>query len=138
MSATARHTRWIHRALSVAAREADGGYRLGAIAVRGGKILGFGTNKFRNDPYHCPGTPRTGWSVHAEHACLKQVSAPAGATLYVARITRSGRPAMARPCQHCWAMIRRAGINKVIYTTPHGIVCERTEEVGEGLLAYSA
>lgn len=119
-----KNARWLKRALK-AASEAQGGYRLGAVAVRGGKHLGAGANRWRNDPHHCPGLPREAWSTHAEEACLRAVGDADGATLYVVRITPGGRWAMARPCESCWDLIARAGVSRVVYTTGLGVVEER-------------
>lgn len=117
---TKRHARWIRRAAEAAWAPSREGYRLGAVAVRGGQLLGRGANRHRNDPTQCPGVDRSHWSVHAEHDCLKGVSDAAGATLYVVRIKKCGALAMARPCANCWDLIRKAGISRVVYSTAEG------------------
>jgi tRNA(Arg) A34 adenosine deaminase TadA len=115
------------RYLSLAARTAAAGeprnHKLGAVAVRGGRVLGVGANKARNTP--SLDIPRSAWSVHAEASCLRQVAYPNGATLYVARVTGVGRTRLARPCPRCWDLAYRLGVTKLIYTTNHGVAVER-------------
>lgn len=119
--------RWLAAAAKAAARNENGGYRLGAVAVRGGRLLGRGTNRFRNDPHMCPGAPREAWSVHAEEDCLTSVGCAAGATVYVARVTPAGARALARPCPACWKKLKEAGVRAVVYTTGSGIEAARLE-----------
>jgi tRNA(Arg) A34 adenosine deaminase TadA len=53
-------------------------------------------------------------SCHAEARALRK--ADAGATLYVARVTRDGQWAMSKPCKHCQAYIKNRRIKRVYYT----------------------
>lgn len=115
------------RYLAMAARAAVSpsatGYRLGAVAVRGGRVLGLGSNRFRNArEAHAP---RWAWSIHAEDACLRRVSDAHGATLYVARVSATGLLRLARPCPNCWTLAHDAGISKIVYTTNTGASVER-------------
>jgi len=123
--ATRSDMRWLERALATAAGNSvldAGGYRLAAIAVRGGRLLGRGVNRHRNDPMGCPGAPRQAWSVHAEVSCLRRVPDAAGATLYVARITPGGRPGLAKPCKDCAQVAVDRGISRIVYTSSGAIV----------------
>lgn len=59
------------------------------------------------------------FSTHAEVAALKQLPQDINlknATMYVARITPGGRPAMSAPCANCQVALKEAGIRKVVYT----------------------
>ena len=122
--ATRSDMRWLERALATAAGTSQdlGGYRLAAIAVRGGRLLGRGVNRHRNDPMATPGAPRKAWSIHAEVACLRRVPDAAGATLYVARITPGGRPGLAKPCPDCARVAVERGIANIVYTTSSPLV----------------
>jgi tRNA(Arg) A34 adenosine deaminase TadA len=125
LEVTGRHRRWIRRALALAAENASGGYRLGAIAVRAGRPLAVGVNRHRNDPQRLPELHRDHWSEHAEDACLRKAPSTQGATVYVARLTPGGRLAMARPCPRCWDKLVAAGVTTVVYTVNGGVECER-------------
>ncbi len=65
------------------AKESDYIYRLGAVIVKGGKILAIARN-----------TPKG----HAEVNAIKQASKTEGADIYVTRHTPTGM-AMAKPCE---------------------------------------
>jgi len=93
-------------------------FRLGAIIVKGNRVLSSGHNRigycelndFRN-------------SKHAEmDAILKLIrrqdglSSLAGSTLYVSRITKTGT-GMAKPCIKCTNLARSVGVKEVVYTT---------------------
>ena len=109
----------LDRALSEAIK-AKGSYRLGALVIRGGSILGTGHNVTKNNPANTG----SNWSVHAEVSALRGIDAT-HATLYVARITLGGIVAMARPCPACMVAIRAAGVNKIVHTTATGAVTVR-------------
>ena len=109
------------------ATKSDYIYRLGAVIVKGKRVLATGynsisycsVNSFKN-------------SRHAEmDVILKLMHKPnglsslAGSTLYVTRITNTGRSAMARPCDKCMKLIQSVGIKEIIYTTPNGTSKEK-------------
>lgn len=102
-------------------------YRLGAVITKGKRVLSTGFNQlsyckinnFKN-------------SRHAEmDAILKLLHKPnglsslAGATLFVTRITHTGKPAMARPCKKCMKLIHSVGIKEIVYTTDNTTVKEK-------------
>lgn len=118
--------RWIRTAMRTAESGA-GNYRLGAVVVRSGSVLGTGSNRHRNDPATAYGVERSGWSTHAEEACLRTIrdGRARGATIYVARISPAGEARLARPCAACQDAARQAGITKMVYTTTNGLAAER-------------
>lgn len=93
-------------------------WRVGAALVRGGSLYGVSTNRYRNDPRT---GPYSGVSWHAEEMLLRQCGDAEGATLYVARVTKSGLVGLAKPCDRCTEMIIDAGLKRVVWTTPHGL-----------------
>lgn len=123
---TSGDLRWLRNAMR-AAEDSDGGYRLGAVAVKGGSLLGRGINRHRNNPLLMPDLDREAWSVHAEQACLRGIrpGRARGATLYVARLSPQGKARLARPCAACASVARAAGVSKVVYTTNGGAAAER-------------
>lgn len=94
--------------------------RHGAVIVRGGSVLSVGVNKWRNDvslanEMHDQGRSED-ISVHAEVDALSRVSDPAGSTIYVARINKTGSPRLSKPCTSCASALSEAGVTKIIYT----------------------
>lgn len=85
---------------------------MGAVVVKSGRVLGSASNERKNDP-SIPGINRC--SIHAETAVLRTTKAR-GSTVYVARLTRSGTPAMAKPCAACEAQLIDHGVRRVIWT----------------------
>ena len=79
---------------------------LGSIAVRKDGLLVQATNLTSPENK----TP----TAHAEVRALKK--AGWGATLWVARVTKEGVWALARPCPTCQAFIENKGVKKVYYT----------------------
>ena len=126
LTVSASDLRWIRNALRVA-NDGDGGYRLGAVVVKAGSLLGSGSNRRRNDPATAHGVHRSAWSVHAEDACLRGIrpGRARGATLYVARVSLRGAARLARPCTSCQREAIQAGISKMVYTTTNGVAAER-------------
>jgi len=96
--------------------------RHGAVVIKGGRVLGVGINVMKNDPNIVP-DPKTQSSVHAECAAIRACGNTdlRGATLYVARIGKDGKPAMSKPCINCQKALRDRGIKKVFYTVDRSI-----------------
>lgn len=110
-----RHDRHIQKALA-AARLSECGFMVGAVVVRSGRILSVGVNKWRSPTISSDGN-RT---YHAEVTALNGIASAHGATLYVARTSRTNHATMSRPCEQCWPVIVKAGIRQVVYTTRYG------------------
>lgn len=92
--------------------------RVGAVLVAGGRVLAASPNLRRNDPtVDCRHA-----TFHAEEAVLRRVSKATGAVLYVARVSASGAPALARPCDRCKATLISAGVRCAYYTLEDGAV----------------
>ncbi len=99
-------------------------YKVGAVIIKGGRLLSVGYNS--TNKTH-PSNQTWENSCHAEEAAiLKRIkiqnglASLVGATIYVSRISASGRAAMAKPCIHCEKLIRAVGIKKVVYTNNIG------------------
>lgn len=95
-------------------------HRLGAVVVKGGRVLSTGYNEVRYTKEL--GNP----TLHAEQAAIlkllkqRRLTDLVGATLYVTRFTRGGRIGCSRPCGDCEALIRSVGIKEIFYTTDVG------------------
>lgn len=102
--------------LSVATKLAftsDNRFRVGAIVVKSGRVLGGSSNITRKSP----STPPNRFSTHAEVAAIKVASETHGSTLYVSRVNSINLNALARPCSWCIQKIMESGIDKVVYTS---------------------
>lgn len=107
-------TRWLRIANKTAQQGKHHSHRVGAVVVRGGKVLASAYNISR--PFG-----RDNGGRHAEERALNNLDGRdfSGATLYV---TRYGRT-MSRPCPQCMEAIVRANIKKVVYLDWSGRVC---------------
>lgn len=107
-------------AISTAEKSDHTKWKLGSVIWRGGSVLSTGFNRVKNDPsivedekyFHC--------TVHAEVDAIRNAGDACGAKLFVARVTRSGNLALAKPCCRCMDIIRENGIKKVYYTDENG------------------
>ena len=110
----------IHYATKVAYESRFKRARVGAVILRGSRIISSGCNRIgytsllRNRNY-----PE---SVHAEQAAIikllrRNSRSLIGSTMYVSRISSSGHVRLAKPCEVCMKIIESVGIRKVIYTT---------------------
>lgn len=95
-------------------------HRLGAVIVKGGRVLSTGFNSRR------PSRLLHTTTLHAEAAAIlkllkqRRLSDLAGAHIYVTRFTKGGSVGLARPCSACFDLIRSVGITRVFYTTNDG------------------
>lgn len=91
-------------------------HRHGAIITRKGKVISWGVNSLRNVPAICS-NPKHEAGRHAEREAIRRANTDlTGATIYVARINKSGGPLLSKPCKACQEAIEKAGIKKVVYT----------------------
>lgn len=104
-------------------------YKLGAVVKKGGRTLGVGVNSYRTYSPNFRDTddfpPREFWTEHAEIAALRSVNFQAeGTTLYIARVSSSGKYRMSLPCSRCMNAIKAAGVKRVVYTVANTIDME--------------
>lgn len=95
-------------------------HRLGAVIVKGGRILSTGYNKIR------PSAVLHTETLHAEASAIlkllkeNRIHDLAGSDLYVTRFTAGGAVGLSKPCPACWELARSVGISKIHYTTNEG------------------
>lgn len=87
-------------------------FRMAAMLVKSGRVLGADTNMYKVSRH----TPPNRFSTHAEVRVIKNTKNTDGATLYVARLLNDNTVSMAKPCAWCMATMLDAGINKIVYT----------------------
>lgn len=95
----------------------------GAVIVKGGRVLSTGWNKNRNHPaIVSPEHIKTECSYHAEEVAIREAGEDnvKGAVIYVARVSKNGADRDSKPCPKCAALIRQAGIKRVVFTMEAG------------------
>lgn len=116
--------RWLNLAADIARTNDFPGKKLAAVLVTPGGVV-CGKNSLKTHPMS---PVRQGASKlsnrgarHAEvDAIIKALSrfghVDAASSLYVARVTKGGRLALAKPCADCQQLIDKLKIRKVFYT----------------------
>lgn len=95
----------------------------GAVIVKGGRVIGTGWNKNRNNPtIVSPEHIKTDCSYHAEEVAIREAGEDnvRGAIIYVARINKNGEDRDSKPCPKCSLLIKQTGIKRVIFTMEAG------------------
>lgn len=96
-------------------------HRLGAVIVKGGRVLSTGFNEVRYTKELRKPT------LHAEEAAILKIMKArrhgdlVGADIYISRVCPSGRVGLAKPCRSCSDLIRASGLAGVFYTTDEGV-----------------
>jgi deoxycytidylate deaminase len=92
-------------------------HRLGAVVVKGGRVLSTGYNEIRFTKELRNST------LHAEEAAIlsllkkNKLHELNNSEIYVSRITPGGRTGLSKPCARCMELIRSVGIASISYTT---------------------
>lgn len=93
-------------------------HRVGAVLFKGASQVAIGFNKHKTHPLN------TCFTQHAEFNSLTRYSDIKdnlkSLTMYVARLTRTDRISLSKPCPECQRAIWEAGIRKVYYTGYEG------------------
>jgi deoxycytidylate deaminase len=92
-------------------------HRLSCIIMQGNRIISEGFNEVKTHPKSLAGYNMK----HAEiSAVLNSEQDLRGCTAYVYRERRDGLPGLSKPCRGCEAMLKNAGIKKVIFSSEQG------------------
>lgn len=113
----ARDRRHLERAVQVALTSTQK-FAHGAVIAHGGRVLSVGVNTRRAHPLTVS-DPRTESAWHAEVAALRSLRTTVDMsrlTLYSARVSKAGTPALAKPCSQCMAILEHAGIRDIKWT----------------------
>ena len=129
MSLSVNEFKWLSHSVSIAQRAKHSQWRVGAIIVKNGRVLGSGTNRYRNNPAR---VDISGVSYHAEEVAIRKAGDVDGATIYVGRITRSGKIGLALPCPRCQDDLFGSGISQAVWTEPNGWGRAKISELLEG------
>lgn len=109
--------KWLSYAVDECELASHSQWRVGAVIVKSGRVLSTGVNRYRNSPDQ---VDLAGVSYHAEEVAIRKAGDVRGATIYVGRITRSGRIGSAKPCARCQELLLENGLSTAIWTEPHG------------------
>lgn len=110
-------SRWVRIALKTACLGEHPRHLVGAIVVKGGKVLSKAANLSR--PY---GVLNGGF--HAEERALREEIDYRGAVVIVVRVNKKTKiVGMSRPCERCMRVIISKGIKKIIYMDSELTVC---------------
>lgn len=100
--------------------------RVGAILVRGNRVIASGTNQLRHQS-----KLRTGhWqgSLHAEVDCLLNAIRTRqkikGSTMFVVRLKADTSFGLALPCEDCFEVIQGLKVKKVYFSTNQQTISE--------------
>lgn len=116
-------TNTIERRINLAAKAAslsNSRFQVGCAVFKGSRFIrsscnhmnksDAGASKFYDFPF-----------PHAEYKAVKNLDTSNDYILYVARLTKDGNHAMAKPCDSCMKMLSESGVKAVFYTTENGI-----------------
>lgn len=94
-------------------------FKVGAVAVSGGRVIGVACNKGRNHPSVLEDEDiKSQASICAERRLLALLGDRAkGAIIYVARAKKNGNFGLSEPCDRCKEALSHANIKKVVYSS---------------------
>ena len=100
-------------------------HRHAAIIVKSGRVLSMGRNRNKTHPDSVlyEDGEKILKTIHAELDAISKVKNKEqlrGATIYVARLGRSGHPGMSCPCKMCQQLINKYGFKRAVFTTDYG------------------
>ena len=120
---SATQQNYINMSLELAAKSTYR-FRLGAVITAGGRVKGTGFSKYRNTPSNMAEAHVKQCSEHAELAALREClngnffnkSPLKRATIFVGRLDKANKPALAKPCYRCTKVLLDHGISKFIWS----------------------
>ena len=110
----------IRIATKQAAKSSFERYKLGAVIVKGNRVLSTGYNEIRYS------SELRKSNIHAEEAAVlkllkeNRLNDLNGSTIYVSRIRANLSLGCSRPCINCYNLIRSVGIDKMVYINEYG------------------
>lgn len=104
----------------------EGRIKIGSAIVKKNRIVAVGCNENKTHPIQKKYDKYRGYStkhtLHAEIASIINGNKDdlLGSTMYIYRNDKNGNLSICRPCKACYAMIRKVGIKRIVYTIPNG------------------
>lgn len=101
------------------AKSSNERFKVGAVALSGGRVIGVACNKGRNHPTILEDADiKHQASTCAERRLLAALGDKAkGAVIYVARVKKNGSFGMSKPCERCKEMLNDMGVKRVVYSS---------------------
>ena len=116
--------KYFRAALKQARGSVDPNFRVGAVLVRSKNIIALGSNGgYKTHPLQAEMYPERHWKgPHAEVMAVKHLRPydVGGGDLFVYRILKDGKPALAKPCSKCLKFLYSKGVKRVFYTLDSG------------------
>lgn len=106
---TNRDKTWFNLALKISA-DSDCSNKHGCVIVRSGTVLSVATNRIVIS--HPVSNRYLKQTLHAEQRAILRAADCKGATLYSARLHRNK---LSAPCDMCSALIKEAGVYRIVY-----------------------
>lgn len=93
-------------------------YRHSSVIVsRKGQVIGTGVNHYRGNRVHVVGEGLINKTIHSEIHALEKVNIRRLDDAIIINYAKTDVAAiLARPCENCWAILKRLGFKKVFYT----------------------
>ena len=111
----------VYRGISYAIEVAQGSncptYKVGAVLMKGNRLVAAGANLYRKTSPHTTNFTRC---PHAEFRCSNNQKLK-GLSIYVARVRLNGSVGMARPCADCLKYLVDGGIREIWFTNHSGL-----------------
>lgn len=102
----------------LASRKSEMHSKVGACLVLGKSVIK-GYNKEKTHRVFANPNIHMRLSIHAELDCLIKAGMDAeDGEIYVYREVH-GKPALAKPCEHCIPFLKEAGVKRIYYSTGH-------------------
>lgn len=126
-----RQLRYVTTALKESLKSPYKRVKIGAVIVDGNYVVSKGFNLNTSHPLQYKYNNKVGRYGHG-HAAHAEIMALirskdydlTGCEAFIGRYDRRGRFAICRPCNACYAALQEAGISRITFTTPDGIVSE--------------
>lgn len=99
-------------------------HKVGCVIAKGNKVLSWGYNR---DKTHSK-SPHAWAYIHAEFDAIRRLNPEElrGASIYIYRQKKDGSPALAKPCESCYNLIKDLGIREICFTVENGFEREAT------------
>ena len=115
MSYKTRHEKLAYRI----ALQSQSKFRMGAILTKGSNVINVGVNNmYKTHPITSRYTHRP-LGTHAEVSVCKRVTPEdiIGSTIYICRVLKNGKIAMAAPCECCMQILTLFSVRGVYFST---------------------
>lgn len=119
------NNRFLKLATNIALQSPAKNYKIGCVVTYKSNIISYAWNEpKKSHPLMASYAKRAGYPkiiyLHAEISALLKCGENLGDTIYVVRITKSGKLSMAKPCPVCELAIKEFGIKRVYFSNPNG------------------